>query len=178
MIVTLPGIMGDLSTITAEKITSRECLTSKLVSNNLSYLPKDNGARDIDKIGAFVKGKQWLLWQTKPLTCLLFLTARVCWRWPEQQRKSERWCFFLFFSLQFTSWVTLGRIIHLDICALADHYAQRHGGIQLSCTYFMFFQPIFFKFWDLCTEGIAKLHNLLLWNMSFHISNVCHFWDL
>lgn len=103
MSVTLPGIMGDLSAITAEEITSRECLTSKLVSNNLSYLPKDNGAPDIDKIGAFVKGKQWLLWQMKPLTCPLFLTARVCWRWPEQQRKSKDWGFFLSFSLPFTS---------------------------------------------------------------------------
>lgn len=58
MIVTLPGIMGDPSAITTEEITSRECLSSQLVTNNLSYLPKDNGTQDIDKIGAFVKGKQ------------------------------------------------------------------------------------------------------------------------
>lgn len=54
MIFTLPGIMGDLSAITAEEITSKECLTSQLVNNNLSYLPEDNGSQDIDKISAFV----------------------------------------------------------------------------------------------------------------------------
>lgn len=43
MTVTLPGIMSDLSAITAEEITSRECLTSEMANNHLGYLPKDNG---------------------------------------------------------------------------------------------------------------------------------------
>lgn len=77
MIVTLPHIMADLSAMTAEETTNKECLTSYVVNNNLSYLPKDTGTQDIGTIDAFAKGKQWLLGQLKALTCLLLLRTGV-----------------------------------------------------------------------------------------------------